>query len=357
MHRFIPILLLCLSHLANATPEEAQRIKRIYLLQTEVWADKYKLATTQQERSTLQASRPDPKATANDLFRTIAPSLQQDWTIPHAAFFLELTRNLTSPNADGNMAPAFAQERQRVIKAFTAHHLAKPGIEPFVIALSDIGDPQTLSLLEKIANEHPDQGIQGIAALGAALTLATLGDEPELLKKRLTYLRKAIIQAAELKVSEITVADIAANQLYIIQHLIKGRTAPEFVGTDVAGRLVKLSDFRGKVVVLLFWDAQSPETDQIINLTNRLSAKNTGKPLEVIGITPEPAARIRELQGDGAIGWNNLADSKEELSVAYRITSRPAVFVIDAEGVIQYTGLPGSFVDLTVDALLSEKAE
>lgn len=357
MHRFITILLLCLAPLANATPAEAQRIQRGYELQTETWALKYKLATTPEEKATLQASRPDPTATASELFRTIAPSLQEDWSIPFAAFFIELTRNLTAPDANGNLAPAFTVERKRILQSFTAFHLGKPGIEPFIIALSDMADPQSLSILEKIAGEHPDEGTQGIAALGAALTLSRLGDEPELMAKRLTYLRKAIIQSSELNVGKTTVADIAAEQLYIIQHLIKGRTAPEFIGTDVAGRLVKLSDYRGKITVLLFWDAQNPDTDRIIDLTNRLSTKNAGKPVEIIGITPEPAARIRELQGEGAIKWNNIADPKEELAAAYRIASRPAVMVIDSKGVIEYTGLPGSFVDLTVDALLTGDAE
>ncbi|MGJ8643525.1 MAG: redoxin domain-containing protein [Luteolibacter sp.] len=357
MHRLITILLLCLAPLANATPAEAQRIQRGYELQTETWALKYKLAATPEERNALQASRPNPIATANELFRTIAPSLQEDWSIPFAAFFIELTRNLTAPDANGNMAPAFTGERKRILQSFTAYHLGKPGIEPFIIALSDMADPQSLSIMEKIANEHPNEGTQGIAALGAALTLSRLGDEPELMKKRLTYLRKAIIQSSELPVGETTVAEVAAEQLYIIQHLIKGRTAPEFVGTDVAGRLVKLSDYRGKITVLLFWDAQNPDTDRIIDLTNRLCIKNAGKPVEIVGITPEPAARIKELQGDGAIKWNNIADPKNELAAEYRIASRPAVMVIDNKGVIEYTGLPGSFVDLTVDALLTGNAE
>ncbi|MEP2776632.1 MAG: redoxin domain-containing protein [Luteolibacter sp.] len=357
MHRLIPALLLCLAPLANANPAEAQRIQRGYELRSETWALKYKLATTPEEQNALLAARPDPSNAAAELFRTIAPSLQEDWSIPYAAFFLELTRNLNAPDADGNMTPAFMAERKRIVDVFIASHLGKPGIDPFVIALSDIGDPQALSILEKIATDHPDEGIQGIAALGAALSLSRLGDEPELMKKRLTYLRKAIIQASDRKVGETTVADVASDQLYIIQHLTKGRTAPEFIGTDVAGRIVKLSDYQGKITVLLFWDAQSPETDKIIELTNRLTSKNAGKAVDVIGITPEPAARIKELQAEGAIKWNNIADPKDELAAAYRITSRPAVFVIDAKGAIQYTGLPGSFVDLTVDALVTGTAD
>ena len=207
--------------------------------------------------------------------------------------------------------------------------------------------------MEKIAAENPDEATQGIAALGAAMVLKKLGDEPELMAKRLNYLRAAIIKSADQSVGGTTVADIASDELYVIRYLTKGREAPPLSGTDVAARPVRLSDLKGRTVVLIFWDATSSETDRIIGLTNQLVTKYKDRPVTVLGVTPESAERIRTLQGDGSILWNNISDPTEKLAKEYRIKSRPAVFVMDAEGKIQYTGLPGSFVELTVDALLN----
>jgi peroxiredoxin len=173
------------------------------------------------------------------------------------------------------------------------------------------------------------------------------------MKKRLTYLRTAIIQASDRSIGSSTVADIATDELYVIRFLSKGRVAPDLTGTDVGGRVIRLSEQRGKTVILLFWDAKSPDTDKIIELTNNLAVKYEGKPVSIIGVTPEAFDRIRALQADGSIKWNNIIDPDEKLSGEYRIASRPALLVIGADGKIEYTGLPGSFVELTVDALLS----
>ncbi len=45
----------------------------------------------------------------------------------------------------------------------------------------------------------------------------------------------------------------ANKELFAIRPLSVGRTAPEIKGEDIDGKLLKLSDYRGKVVVLDFW--------------------------------------------------------------------------------------------------------
>lgn len=353
MLKYLSILSLLLSTGAHATPAEAERIKRSFELSTEKWVLEMKLADTPEIRQAITTKRPDPSVAAADLWRNIAPDLAQDWTIPYAAFFLTISRNLTTTDDAGNTKPVFTGERQRILTTFSKSHLKNPSITPFTIALIDSGEPQALSVLEKIAAENPDEATQGIAALSAALLLKSLGDEPEVMAKRLTFLREAIIKSADQTIAGTSVADIASDELYVIRYLTKGREAPALTGTDVAGRLVKLAGLRGRIVVLIFWDAKTDQTDRIIQLTNQLVTKYKEKPVTILGVTPESAERIRTLQGDGSILWSNISDPTEKHSKEYRISSRPAVFVIDAQGKIQYTGLPGSFVELTVDALLN----
>jgi hypothetical protein len=61
------------------------------------------------------------------------------------------------------------------------------------------------------------------------------------------------------------------------------------------------------------------------------------------------------VQADETIKWNNIIDSKNEISSLYRIKARPAIFIIDSAGKLEYSGLPGSFVELTVDGLLKSE--
>jgi hypothetical protein len=50
-----------------------------------------------------------------------------------------------------------------------------------------------------------------------------------------------------------TLGDEASAELFEIRHLAIGKVAPEIEAEDLDGRKFKLSDYRGKVVVLDFW--------------------------------------------------------------------------------------------------------
>ena len=50
-----------------------------------------------------------------------------------------------------------------------------------------------------------------------------------------------------------TLADLGKSELFEIRYLAVGKIAPDIEGVDVAGKKFKLSDYRGKVVVIDFW--------------------------------------------------------------------------------------------------------
>ncbi len=62
----------------------------------------------------------------------------------------------------------------------------------------------------------------------------------------------ALVEVAALAEPDQLAAASEAN-VFEIQNLAIGKTAPEIEGEDVAGVAFKLSDYRGKVVMLDFW--------------------------------------------------------------------------------------------------------
>jgi hypothetical protein len=85
-------------------------------------------------------------------------------------------------------------------------------------------------------------------------------------------------------------------------------------------------------------------------LTNRLR----GRPVVILGVNHDPLEKLRELEGGSAVSWRSFSDPEKRLSQTYRIGSWPLILVLDGERRIQYSGAPGSFAELTVEALLSE---
>ena len=52
---------------------------------------------------------------------------------------------------------------------------------------------------------------------------------------------------------QTSVAERAKSELYELRHLSKGKPAPEIQGLDQDGREFQLTDYRGKVVLMYFW--------------------------------------------------------------------------------------------------------
>ncbi len=58
---------------------------------------------------------------------------------------------------------------------------------------------------------------------------------------------------ADIPAGRRTLGQMAEGDLFELQHLQIGMTAPDIEGADVDDQTFKLSDYIGKVVVLDFW--------------------------------------------------------------------------------------------------------
>jgi cytochrome c biogenesis protein CcmG, thiol:disulfide interchange protein DsbE len=111
------------------------------------------------------------------------------------------------------------------------------------------------------------------------------------------------------------------------------RPAPDFSLTDLSGHPLRLSDYRGKVVILDFWatwcEPCKEEIPHLIDLRNRYSAQG----VEVIGISMDDDDKpVRTFQQKYqinypvAVGTSSLADQYGG------VLGLPITFVIDREG-------------------------
>ncbi len=338
-----------------ASPTDAQLVEKNYQLSVDKWSLDMKIAATPEDRAKAWKSRPDATPFARKMWEQIGTSLDQEWTLEPAAWFLRTTQGLLVSSGNGSTAPTFAKENDTIRKAVETYHLNSPKLTPMCMALLADKDPRSLMILEKIQAGHPDKKIQGVAALGAAMELKAIGDDADLMKKRITYLRKAIIQSSDVTINGTTVAKLAEDELYIIRFLTKGRVAPDLTGIDSAGRPLSLSALSGKVIVLLFWSSNDPDASHVIELTSAMAKKFRGRPLAIVGVNHDPLEKLRNFEADGTVSWSNFSDPENKLSADYRVGSWPLVYVLDGERKIHYAGAPGSFVELTVEGLLSQK--
>jgi hypothetical protein len=82
--------------------------------------------------------------------------------------------------------------------------------------------------------------------------LASLNPD-ELAKQREQVYETMLKSFPDATAQDTTLGKVAEKALFGIRHLSVGRVAPEIQGEDVFGDVFKLSDYRGKVVMLTFW--------------------------------------------------------------------------------------------------------
>src|SRR5262249_28426492 len=119
------------------------------------------------------------------------------------------------------------------------------------------------ALLRALLEKDQRRGAEGAACHGLAKTLKNRAEaKPEAEAADAAKTRQqseqtfdlAIKKYAELKMPfRGTVGDQAKRELFELQHLAVGMEAPDIEGEDADGKHFKLSDYRGKVVLLDFW--------------------------------------------------------------------------------------------------------
>jgi hypothetical protein len=79
-------------------------------------------------------------------------------------------------------------------------------------------------------------------------------DRVQVMKEAESFYTQAIDKYGDVKLPyNETVGEVARTDLFEIRHLTVSKTAPDIEGADQEGRTLKLSDYRGKVVLLYFW--------------------------------------------------------------------------------------------------------
>lgn len=142
-------------------------------------------------------------------------------------------------------------------------------------------------------------------------------------------------------------------------HLTRiGAPAPEFAQADTEGNLVKLSDFRGKYVLIDFWASWCgpcrKENPNIVEAFNKYG----GHRFTVLGISLDlPGKRsawLKAIEKDN-LAWTNLSDLqgwKNEVAILYGVKVVPQNFLIDPQGIIVGSNLKGEELHRILEQLL-----
>jgi hypothetical protein len=217
-----------------------KQVKRQYETAMQEFARDYQKATTEEEEKKLANRSPQPEKYAERILQLV----EKEPTDPAAVEAL-----ITVIGFAGD-TPAGRKAADLILKDY----LTSPQLFPVCETLAYARSPDSDKLLRAIIEKNPHRSVKGVACLGLARYLKRqVRDEKVSEEAEKLFERVADNYGEVLGGDAKPLGDVAIKELFEIRFLSIGKVAPEIEGEDLNGEKMKLSDYRGKVVVLDFW--------------------------------------------------------------------------------------------------------
>ncbi len=128
-----------------------------------------------------------------------------------------------------------------------------------------------------------------------------------------------------------------------------GQPAPDFTATDVDGNAFKLSDHKGKTVVLEWTNHECPFVIKHYDTGNMQKTQKAARDqgvewITIVSSAPEKQGHVSAEEAKaivaeaGAHPTTKILDESGEIGKMYDARTTPHMFVIDAEGNVVYAG-------------------
>ncbi|WP_444998101.1 TlpA family protein disulfide reductase [Aliikangiella sp. IMCC44359] len=113
--------------------------------------------------------------------------------------------------------------------------------------------------------------------------------------------------------------------------------APDFTLKSRSGENVRLSDFRGQVVLLNFWASWCGPCRQEMPILDEIHKKYEALGFSVLGINVDAKSEkaINYLK-DTPVSFPVLYDAKSKVSELYSVSAMPSTALIDRDGNVRY---------------------
>ncbi|HET6576548.1 MAG TPA: hypothetical protein VFG68_23320 [Fimbriiglobus sp.] len=168
----------------------------------------------------------------------------------------------------GNQRTYYLPAGKTALELAAVHQAANPKLAPtmrmlgyFVPHESADSHAAAVALLKAVTEKNPNRVARAYAAMGlaglavrrsAAADFKKAADADKLAAAAETEL-EAVLKEYGDSGGTVDVGDWAKGQLFELRNLRVGKVAPDIAGEDLDEVKFKLSDYRGKVVVIDFW--------------------------------------------------------------------------------------------------------
>ncbi len=137
-----------------------------------------------------------------------------------------------------------------------------------------------------------------------------------------------------------------------------GEPAPEIEGEDFDGKPIKLSDHRGKVVMVTFWASWCKPCRDLIPHERALAEQFKNTPFVVLGVNfDDDIEKARKVATKHGITWCNVQTCGEEhpIKKLWPIEALPTTYLIDTQGIVRHVRVGAPVSQEAVLSLLPKR--
>jgi peroxiredoxin len=134
-------------------------------------------------------------------------------------------------------------------------------------------------------------------------------------------------------------ATLAASSIAAAPTMV-GKDAPDFVLRGLDGRNLRLSEFRGQVVLVNFWTRSDGDSRQQMPALDRINITYQRAGLVVLGVSvDDDLRRSKEFAAAMGVSYPILFDTGAQIGKDYLLQKMPMTILVDRAGVVRYSAV------------------